>query len=398
MLDSKHPHDALERDGEGKLRKSEGNLLKAMSWAGIGLSFDDFALEYQISGLPGYGPRLDDDAIDELYLLIEREYYLKLPIQDFKRIVRAAARRKRFHPVLHYLNDLEWDGLERIDTWLIDFAGAPDTPFVRAVSRIVLIAAARRVRQPGCKFDEMLVLESPEGTEKSTAFRVLAGDDWFTDNAPLHAQSREVIESLRGRWIVECADLAGMRRAEVETLKAFLSRGEDAATLKYKEETTRFRRQCIFVGTTNESNYLLSTTGNRRFWPVRIERFDIAALTSARDQLWAEAALAEDSGESIRLPRALWEAAAEEQNARVAIDEWDNAIAEWLDQQHVDRGLISPVGPRVTLMKVAEGALGLKVDKLEQRVIERIAKCLRNAGWERIRSSSKRYWQPKEGA
>lgn len=397
MLDKRHPNDELERDDMNRLRKNEGNLLKAIGWAGITLSFDEFALEYRIEGLENAGPRLDDDAFDDLYLQIEREYYLKLMVADFRRIVRAAARRNRFHPVRRYLDRLQWDGLERIDRWLIDYAGAPDTPFVRAVCRIVLIAACRRVRDPGCKFDEMLVLESHEGFEKSTAFEVLAGRQWFSDSAPLHDKPREVIEQLRGRWIVECADLAGMRRGEVEALKAFLSRKEDVSTMKFERETNVAPRQCIFVGTTNERNYLVSTTGNRRFWPVRVEPFDIAGLTAARDQLWAEAAACEADDESIRLPRELWAEAGEEQAARAAIDEWDELIADWLDVQGRERNLLSPMGPRTTLPEVAKGALNISTDRLDQRTIERISKGLRTAGWERIRSNSKRFWQPKEG-
>ena len=99
MLDNKHPYDELERDREGRLLKSEGNLLKALAWAGVVLRYDEFGGEYRIEGLEGYGPRLDDDAVDELYLLIAREYYLKLAIVDFRRIIKAAARRARFHPV-----------------------------------------------------------------------------------------------------------------------------------------------------------------------------------------------------------------------------------------------------------------------------------------------------------
>src|SRR4030067_3131213 len=152
----------------------------------------------------------------------------------------------------------------------------------------------------------MVVLESPEGRNKSTAFLVLAGEAGFTDEAPLTEKPREVIEQLRGKWIVECADLDGMRRADVTTLKKFLSRRVVSSTLKYKEETKHFQRQCIFVGSTNEDNYLLSKTGNRRFWPVAIEQFDIVRLTRDRDQLWAEAGLCEDADESIRPARPLW--------------------------------------------------------------------------------------------
>ena len=392
MLDKPRATDNFDRDSQGRIVKNEGNLLRAISWAGIELSFDDFGHDYCIAGLEGYGPRLDDDALDELFLLIAREYFFKMPVTDFRRIVRAAARRNRFHPVRNYLSGLRWDGLERLDTWLIDYAGAPDTPFVRAVGRIMLIAAVRRVRDPGCKFDEMLVLESPEGRDKSTAFRVLAGEEWFTDEMPLNSSSREVIEQLRGHWIIECADLKGLRKAEVTTLKAFLSRQVDTATLKYKEETTRFKRQCIFVGTTNEANYLLSTTGNRRFWPVPIDYFDIDALRQARDQLWAEAALCEDTGESIRLSRTLWDVAREEQSQRTAIDEWDEIIAEWLEAESRERNLISPDGDRTKLKDVAKDALNITADKLDQRAIERIAKGLRAAGWMRIKTNSGNWW------
>ena len=401
MRDDTHPNApklALDRDEAGRIRKNEGNLLKALDWAGITLSFDEFALEYRIDGLAdSHGSqRLDDDAFDDLYLLIDREYFLKLAVADFRRIVRAAARRSRFHPVRDYLAKLEWDGLERIDTWLIDYAGAQDTPYVRAVSRIVLIAACRRVRQPGCKFDEMLVLESGEGFEKSTAFEVLAGR-WFNDSAPLHEKPREVIEQLRGRWIVECADLAGMRKGEVEALKAFLSRKEDASTMKYGIETVTAPRQCIFVGTTNERNYLVSTTGNRRFWPIGVEPFDIPGLTAARDHLWAEAAACEEDGESIRLPRELWADAGNEQAKRVAVDEWEGLIADWLETQQLERNLLSPSGLRTTLPDVAKGALAIGADKLDQRTIERVARGLRNAGWERVKAHGKRWWRKKGG-
>jgi len=390
----KNTPDALDRDEAGRIRKTEGNLLKALHWAGVTLSFDEFALEYRVQ-TSDWVKRLDDDTFDDLYLMIEREYFLKLQVADFRRIVKAAARRKRFHPVRDYLASLKWDGLERIDSWLIDYAGAADTPFVRAVCRIVLIAAVRRVREPGCKFDEMLVLESGEGFEKSTAFEVLASIGWFSDNAPIHEKPREVIELLRGRWIVECADLAGMRRGEVESLKAFLSRKVDSSTMKYGIETVIAPRQCIFVGTTNERNYLVSTTGNRRFWPVRVQPFDIPGLTAVRDQLWAEAAACEADGESIRLPRELWGVAGEEQAARTAVDEWDELIADWLDSQLAARNLLSPAGPRVTLPDAAKGALNLGADKLDQRTIERVAKGLRHAGWERVRSGGKRFWHPK---
>lgn len=316
----------LERDEIGRIVRSERNILTGLGKSGVALSYDEFAQEYRIAGLDGYGPDLSRQAREELFLMLQREHRFKPAWEDFRMVVDSAARRNRFHPVRRYLDGLVWDEQDRIDDWLVRYAGAQDTAFVRAVGRIVLIAAVRRIRKPGCKFDEMLVLESPEGRNKSTLFAVLAGEAWFSDDAPLSAGAREVIERLRGRWIVECADLSGMTRAEIEEMKAFLSRREDAATLKYDPDTTKHKRSCIFVGTTNRRAYLISDTGNRRFWPVEIDNVDIEAVIRDRDQLWAEAAYWEAQGESIRLDPELYDAARAEQESRRVVDPWRDTL------------------------------------------------------------------------
>jgi predicted P-loop ATPase len=197
----------------------------------------------------------------------------------------------------------------------IDYGGGEDTEYIRAVSALMLIAAVRRVRSPGCKFDEMVVIEQEtQGTEKFTMLATLAGcEDWFLDDLPLNIHGKEVIESLRGRWIVEAAELSGMRRADIEHLKSFLSRQIDRARMAFGHFVLEVPRQCIIVGTTNVVEYLKDTSGNRRFWPVRIQQFKIAALRHVRDQLWAEAAAREAAGASIRLDPKLWPKAAEEQ-------------------------------------------------------------------------------------
>jgi predicted P-loop ATPase len=201
--------------------------------------------------------------------------------------------------VLDYLDGLKWDGKTRIDRWLTTYGGADDTPYVSAVGRIMLVAAARRVRRPGCKFDEMPTFESPQGKDKSTALKVLAvEEDWFSDDLPLTADSQKVIEQTTGRWIVEVAELSGMRKANVEHLKSFLSRQVDRSRMAYGRLTTEKKREFIVVGTTNETAYLKDLTGNRRYWPVKTPIFDLAALRRDRDQLWAEAAAHEAAGET----------------------------------------------------------------------------------------------------
>src|SRR5262249_6916252 len=135
----------------------------------------------------------------------------------------------------------------------------------------------------------------------------------FSDDLPLNADSKKTIEQLRGRWIVEAAEMSGMRRTDVEHLKAMLSRQIDRARLAYGRITTEYHRQAIVVGTTNDAIYLKDVTGNRRFWPVKTTRFDVTKLTQDRDQLWAEAAAREARGESIRLDAGLWTDAAQQQ-------------------------------------------------------------------------------------
>jgi predicted P-loop ATPase len=165
----------------------------------------------------------------------------------------------------------------------------------------------------------MLVLEGDQGAGKSSALAILAADPaWFSDSCPFNAEGREVIEALSGKWIVEAGELAGLRKASSEKLKSFLSRTVDQGRAAYGRIPQSVRRQCIFIGTTNSAAYLNDGTGNRRFLPVRIERFDLECLKRDRDQLWAEAAVRERDGESIRLPESLWAyAAAEQDNRRV---------------------------------------------------------------------------------
>jgi predicted P-loop ATPase len=202
-----------------------------------------------------------------------------------------------------YLDGLVWDQVPRIERWLIDCAGAADTESVRFPSRAMLVGAVRRAvrraRRPGCKLDEMLVLEASQGAGVSRALRVLAvEDDWIGDvPASLVARSARQAELTAGKWIVEmCLD--GLSYGRVATLKAYLSENLDAVRKPYQRAPSWIPRQFVIVGTTNETDgYLWDATGNRRFWPVPIQRFDLERLRADRDQLWAEAAAVEAAEE-----------------------------------------------------------------------------------------------------
>jgi predicted P-loop ATPase len=311
--------EGFEFDKNGSLSKSQGNIRRAMELLGIGVSYDAFNDRMLIDD----ATVIDDAVLDKLWLTIDERYRLLPPRDFFFTVVGETARRNTFHPVCKYLDALKWDGAARLNTWLITYGGAEDTPYVRAVGVIILMAAVRRVRKPGCKFDEMLILESPQGTDKSTLLRTMTvRDEWFHDDMPLNADGKKVIEQTRGKWIIEAAEMSGLRRGDVEHLKALLSRQTDRSRLAWDRLTSERPRQFIPIGTTNDEVYLKDITGNRRFWPVKLTGIDIAALKRDRDQLWAEAAAREAAGESIRLDPKLWGDAAKEQEERAVDDPW----------------------------------------------------------------------------
>ena len=312
--------DAAELDcaDNGKPKLTPSNIRLAIAKMGIELKYNLFSNRIMIDGLPGYGPECDDIAANGPLMQMSDRWQLYPTQRMFDDVVLHRAYSHRFHPILEMLDGLDWDTGGRVDTWLIDYAQAPDTPYVRAVSRLFLLAAVKRVRHPARQLDEMLVIESPaQGTNKSSAFRLLAcRDEWLTDALSLDSDAKKMIEDIEGKWIVEAPELVGMGR-ETRRLKAMLSRQSDRARKAYGRFSSEVFRQCVFVGTTDQEDYLSDATGNRRFLPVRVKEFDLEGLAKVRDQLWAEAAALEAKGESIRLPRELWPVAAKEQAARI---------------------------------------------------------------------------------
>jgi predicted P-loop ATPase len=316
--------DGFELDRNGRPIANQRNIRRALELLSVGVRYDEFNDQVLVDGFADRTVVADDAIVAELWLLIEERYRF-LPTKDFfHTVVDEAARRNALHPVRDYLDGLNWDGVPRLDSWLVTYGGAEDTEYVRAVGALTLVAAVRRVRKPGVKFDEMLIFEMPtQGRDKSTAIQVLAvREAWFSDDLPLNSDGKRVIEQTRGKWIVEASELSGMRKSDVEHLKAMLSRTSDRARLSYDRRTTDRPRQFIVIGTTNATYYLRDTTGNRRFWPVAVTGFNLVTLANDRDQLWAEAAAREATGASIRLDPELWAAAGEEQEERQIADPW----------------------------------------------------------------------------
>jgi predicted P-loop ATPase len=335
VLDAAIPHDFVRDRHQRVIASSLDNIRLALAKLQVQPMFDAFARELRLDGAA-----LDDTGLERIWVRIDDRFHWRPSRDTLRTVITTEAHEAPVHPVRQYLDGLVWDGTPRLDTWLTTYAGASDTAYVRAVGALPLIAAVRRVRHPGCKFDELLILESPQGTLKSTALRTLCpNEDWFSDDLPLGVESKQVIERTAGKWVVEAAELHGNRGREAEALKAFLSRQVDGPVrLAYARIPVSVPRQFIIIGTTNSRlAYLKDMTGARRFWPVTVGRFDVESLARDRDQLWAEAATSEANGASIRLDPALWEAAAAEQEERRAADPWEPILEPLLDGDGITR-------------------------------------------------------------
>lgn len=326
--------NARAKVGEGfemagnRIAPSPGNLRIMLMRLGIELGYNAFNMQYHMVG-PGDVPRrrVGDAEVRRIWFSIIERWPIKVTLEFVREFIFDESMRNVMHPVREYLDGLKWDGVKRVENWLAKYGGATDNEYTRIVGKILLVAAVRRVRQPGCKFDEMVILESAQGTQKSTALACLAvNEEWFSDSVPLDKDEAKVIEALGGRWIVEASELTGLRGAKVEHLKAMLGRQRDTARLAWGRLPTELARQCVIVGTTNNAEYLRDLTGNRRYWPVSIVEFDIDALRRDRDQIWAEASVCEGSGFAIRLPRDFWGMAASEQSKRMVEDPWIDVI------------------------------------------------------------------------
>ena len=273
-----------------------------------------------------------DDAALRYYL--ERTYGLTGKDRIFD-AVNIVATKNSFHPVRDYLDGCTWDGVPRIETLLVDYLGADDTPYTRAVTRKALTAAVARIYRPGCKFDYMLTIRGSQGLGKSSLIAKLGGE-WFSDSFT-SVQGKEAYEQVLGVWIMEVGELAGMRKAEAETIKLFITKQRDRFRPAYGRRLQEYPRQCVFIGTTNESQFLRDTTGNRRFWVVDTPndppRDFWEELTPETVRLiWGEAVELFKKGEKLFLPKEL-EAVArevqetyEEENPRAGI------VADYLDR------------------------------------------------------------------
>ena len=331
----------LELDRQGKVKDTLDNLVLAIRHD-EGLQSIAFNLHRDGidagEGLPWkqIKPGWNDSDFASLKVYLNKGYGVYAPTKT-KDALLAVASERAYHPVKEYLDALpEWDGVKRVDTLLTDYLGAEDSAYTRAVIRKTLAAAVARIYQPGTKFDSVLILNGPQGIGKSTLFARLAGA-WFSDSLTLtDMRDKSGPEKLQGYWILELGELAGMKKTDVETVKSFLSRVDDKYRASYGLNVESHPRQCVIVGSTNtESGFLRDITGNRRFWPVRVNGESVKKpwQISGEDvlQVWAEAKAVYEGGERLYLEGEVAAMAVSQQAEAMETDDREGLVRTYLD-------------------------------------------------------------------
>jgi predicted P-loop ATPase len=396
-----------ERKNDGSPAASMHNARLAITALGVDCSYDTFhnkllfgfkddSVRPAVEHIVG---EVSDNGIIALRQLMSDVFGFDLTDKHTRDAVTSLALQRCFDPVADMLAEAEanWDGVKRLDRMAAEYFNCEDTKLNAAYIRKTMLAGVARVRVPGIKFDQITVLESGEGFNKSTAWRVLAGDENFSDESIIGKNSREVQEQLAEVWIHENAEMAGMKKAEVEVVKAYASRQIDRARPAYAHFPKKQRRHSIEVGTTNSQQYLQSQTGNRRFWSLRVlKSIDIDKLRRDRLQLWGEAAHYQSQGESLVLDEGLWAEAGVQQEARRIADPWEDVlrdmpavvvIREFKDgfQRENDVRLIYCEGDqeRVSASDLLEYVLKIPPGTQRTEHSMRLSNSMKHLGWQR---------------
>lgn len=382
--------DLIAYDNKGKPRGSSGNVLTILesdeqfrgcvAWDAFAGSF--FWLRHPPFDLSGPFPREVRDG-DECYVgrWLEQAHEVFASSETVRSCVAAVARTNEVDALRAYLDSLAWDGRPRLDR-VFEQLGVADSPYARAVCKRFILSMVARGLMPGCKVDTMLILEGPQGRKKSTALRVLAGGPWFSDSIGHNVEEKDAVLQLGSRWLIEFGEFDRFSRNERGAVKHFVSKQSDRIRPPYGRAMVNWERRCVFVGSTNESDYLDDPTGDRRYHPVTVVRdVNVAALAKHRDQLFAEACVlvkahldATDPKSSAYVAGQWWLTADEdalrvvETDRRQIVDPWSRALAEWMD------------GSPFCTTQEALKRLNIDISKATKRDQMRIADVFKRAG------------------
>jgi predicted P-loop ATPase len=373
--------DDLILNDDGQIAANLANLIlilrEAPKWKGV-LAYDEFNARVVIRKRPPWGEEAREAPWSDHLESLTRVWFQKEKITptagDVGRGVQAAAKHNSFHPVREYFESVVWDGVPRLETWLLTYFHCEDSPYIRAIGPRYLISAVARIYQPGCKVDHLLILEGPQGKLKSEALRTLAiKDAWFTDRLS-HVTSKDAALDIVGVLFVEIAEMDALTRATSSAIKSFLTRRRDRFRPPYGRYQVSLPRQCVFAATINPpvGGYLKDPTGARRFWPVTCHgAIDREGLERDRNQIWAEAVhrFKFDAKWWLETPE-LEALATAEQAKRFVVDAWEPPIREWLGAR-----------TDASIWEVLEHALGFPHESWTQTVQNRVAKILTHLGF-----------------
>ena len=412
----------LRRDERGRIHLDLRNSMIALRGE-VGtrdaFHFDEMAQDTLVVAQPPLAPdahpspptphALTDDDVSRLQEWMQHVGMPRIGRETVGQAIDALAREHRFHPLRDYLDDVtdRWDGEPRLATWLHECLGAPDDEYHRLVGTMFLISMVARIYQPGCKADYMLVLEGDQGVLKSTVCRILAGEAYFSDSLPsVDGDQVRLSMHMKGKWLIEIAELAAMLRADPEGTKQFITRQVEKYTPKYARREVTEPRQWLPVGTTNEDDWIRDVTGGRRFWPVIAVKILIEKLVAMRDQLLGEAVTLYREGkpwwpnpdEELRLFKP-------EQDQRQFEDALADKVREILAPHNPKTGEpwlpgTAPKGQEplteITLNELAR-LIGDHFDdpgKFDMRAQKRLAVILKRAGWKKFKKEGAgRVWR-----
>lgn len=383
----------LNRGPKGNVKKDPSNISLILrndeAWAGV-IGFNEFKGEMEFidhapieDGEPG---EIEEVHMTRIGHWIERNYGFVPVDRALHMCVQEVAYSKRFHPVQQYLEHQTWDGTKRVDKWLATYMGAKDTTLNEAFGRCFLIGLVARVMKPGCKVDTALILEGPQGVKKSSALRKLVGDAWFAE-LNCDFKDKDSVQNLRGKWLIELAELSNVTRSQVEVVKSYMSTQIDRIRPSYARKSVDIPRHCGFAGTTNDTRYLNDATGNRRFWPVKVGEIDVDAIERDRHQLFAEAYDMFCAGMPWHLhTQELVNLAGTEQKVRVYEDPWAIVIRKKITLADEQCGVL--------VSDILTNWLNLETQHQHPGSLKRVSNILNKLGFARkVESDDARYYK-----